>query len=169
MQAKKRAGIHLIIEVKETKIKWVKTLPRNVSMEVYRDKRILIQAYFLLNVKLRIDSSKMSVRQSLHEGLSVFADEDACEGMDDTDCAGEGTRAGGGTSTSTTLTTARPSRTLRTFSASQFLDAEEPWAGAPAKASQNALPSLLKSVWLAIAAAAACSFDGSIGEAGGVG
>lgn len=95
----------------------------------------------------------------------VIAHEHACEDVDD--CAGEGTRAGAGTSTSTTLRTARPSRTLRTFSASQFLVAEV-WEGEPAKASQNALPSLLKSVWLAIAATAACSFDGSFGEAGGV-
>lgn len=108
-----------------------------------------IQLYFLFNVKLLIDSSKMSV--SAHEGLSVFADE-----------------GGAGASTSTTLTTALPSSTLRTFSASHCLVAEG-WAGEPEKASQNALPSLLNSVWLAMAAAAACSFDGSFGEAGGVG
>jgi hypothetical protein len=41
--------------------------------------------------------------------------------------------------------------------------------GEPEKASQNALPSLLKRVWLAMAAAAACSSEGSFGEAGGVG
>jgi hypothetical protein len=118
-------------------IKWVK---RNVG----KTKTL----YFLFNVKLRIDSSNMSV--SAHEGLSVFADE------------------GAGASTSTTLTTALPSSTLRTFSASHCLDAEG-WAGEPEKASQNALPSLLKRVWLAMAAAAACSFEGSFGEAGGVG
>ena len=102
--------------------------------------------YFLFNVKLRIDSSSMSVR---HEGLSVFADDAACEVA----CAEEDT------STSTTLRTALPSRTLRTFSASQCLVAEGE-EGEPEKASQKAPPSLLKRVWLAMAATAACSFDG---------
>ena len=132
-------------------ISWVKTIRRR-EHSIEKKTKVRIQHYFFFNVRLRIDSSSKSVRQqSLHKSLSVFAD-------DDDACEVEGAGAGAGASTSTTLTTARPSRTLRTFSASHCLVAE---VGEPEKASQNALPSLLKSVWLAIAAAAACSLDGS--------
>ena len=57
-----------------------------------------------------------------------------------------------GGSTSTTRNTALPSRTLRTFSASQSPRGEEDEEGDPIKASQNALPNLRKTVWLAMAA-----------------
>lgn len=80
---------------------------------------------------------------------------------------------GTGSSRSTTRTTARPSRTLRTFSASHsFLIAiplalaptpePAPAPGAdPENASQNALPSFPSNVCDAIAASAACSLVGA--------
>jgi len=73
-------------------------------------------------------------------------------------------------STSTTRNTALPSNTLRTLSASQSPREEEVEEGKeeeeeedPVKASQNALPNLRKTVWLAIAAniACCCSFSRS--------
>lgn len=80
-------------------------------------------------------------------------------GLDTEADTAAGTVAG---STSTTRNTALPSNTLRTLSASQSPrdddddedddDCEED----PTKASQNALPNLRKTVWLAMAANIAC-------------
>ena len=96
------------------RIKWVKTTKeREHGVSTEENETNWIQLYFLFNVKLRIDSSKMSVRA--HEGLSAFVDEGTGENVDG---------AGAGASTSTTLTTALPSSTLRTFSASHCLVAE---------------------------------------------
>lgn len=69
-------------------------------------------------------------------------------------------------STSTTRSTALPSRTLRTLSASQSpreVEEEEVEEEDPMKASQNALPNLRNTVWLAMAAniACCCSFSRS--------
>lgn len=81
-------------------------------------------------------------------------DADGVVSVLDTDEAAAGTVTG---STSTTRNTALPSRTLRTLSASQSpRDEEEKWEEDPVKASQNALPNLRKTVWLAMAANIAC-------------
>lgn len=108
------------------------------------------------NVKLRMLSSSRSHAMLLHDAADV-------EG---TDFGNLGVGIGEGGSTSTTFKTALPSSTFWTLSVSQLLvpldgelKDEEPRP--PAKASQKALPSLLRIVCEAIAAniACCCSFS----------
>lgn len=108
------------------------------------------------------DADEVDDRNWLDEALDAtpfhLGDVDAVLSVLDTGAeAAVGTVAG---STSTTRNTALPSRTLRTLSASQSPrddkeDEEE--REDPVKASQNALPNLRKTVWLAMAANMACS------------
>lgn len=131
--------------------------------------------YFFPKLKLLILSSRISVtQQRLSDELAELPLAGEILGDDCAAILGEDTGLAAGLSTSTTRTTALPSSTFRTLSASHCFHAppvdvdaeveaalEEAEVEAegrdcdPENASQNALPNFLSNVWLATAAAAA--------------
>jgi len=116
---------------------------------------------FLLTVRLRMLSSKISVHRHFLSSILLLSSRElppptliaAIPAVKLDKAAAEGSR-------STTLTTALPSRTLRTLSTSQFLaapvtDEEDEGVVCPLNASQNALPNFLNRVCPASTASAA--------------
>jgi hypothetical protein len=109
-----------------------------------KEMKLVTDQYFLPNVKLLIPSSRQDVGPLFDIVLTGGEEADVDDDIDN-----ELIELVRLESTSTTFTTALPSRTFLTLSASRpFFDDDDP----PENASQNALPSLDTKVWLASAA-----------------